>query len=114
MGKALQVLVGILATILSLFFKLALAILVGVLLLQLMIWYVSRSANEFCDSLTPTDNYKTLIEKANASGYRVFEFKEREVHIVKIPTQDSPFFRMACVVTLSEGEIIGKEVLADD
>ncbi len=73
-----------------------------------------RPANEFCDSISSTDRFDEVKAKASNRGYRTFEYERGSFLVVKVSTQDSPFFRMACVITYSSGSIVSKEVLADD
>ena len=94
--------------------KALLVILILLLLLWAVLWFIARPANKFCNNLSATDKYENVISKARALGYRTYDFKRDKGLVVKISTQDSPFFRMACVVTFSNDAIIKKEVIADD
>ena len=114
MGNATQLLLGIVVKLALVLLKLLLVILVLGILLQTFTWYVSRSAEEFCDNLTNSDNLESVLNKAEALGYRSFSYQREDGLLVKVPTQDSPFFRMACVVTFTDGVISAKEVVADD
>ena len=114
MERTSQIILGLLVKLASVLFKLLVALFVGVILLYLFTWYITRSADEFCDSLTDSDSYESVVKKAETLGYRVFTSENEENLFVRIPTQDSPFFRMACVVMFTDGVITRKEVLADD
>ncbi len=94
--------------------KLLFVLLLLVLAVWLVTWYSMRPANQFCDNVLSTDSIENVMTRASEQGYKFFEYKRDDTHVVKIPTQDSPFFRMACVITYSNGQIISKEILADD
>lgn len=94
--------------------KIFIVLLVLVAILCFLIWLSMRPANLFCNNLSAFDKYEDVISKASVLGYKTYELKQDEDLVVKIPTQKSPFFRMACVVKFSNGTIITKEVIADD
>jgi hypothetical protein len=96
------------------FLNLLVVVLIFNAILWLVVWFTMRPANKFCENVSPNDNYENVKSKAKAQGYRTYDYKNDGVLVLKIPTQDSPFFRMACVVTFSNGAIISKEVIADD
>ena len=95
-------------------FKLIMVVGLLVVILLVTLWYFAGPANEFCDSLVENENYESLISKAERIGYRVYGLEGEGTLEVIIPLQDSPFFRFACVVTIENNKIIGKEVRADD
>ena len=73
-----------------------------------------RPANHLCDNVLSSDSIASITAGASEQGYKVFEYRIEDIQVVKIPTQDSPFFRMACVIKYRNDQIISKEVLADD
>ncbi len=114
MGRGAEGVPGILAVLASLLFKLFFVMVVIGILIQGFTWLVSGSANDFCESLGDNDNLESVVKKAGELGYRTFSYDRGEDLILSIPDQDSPFFRMACVVTFTDGVITAKEVIADD
>ena len=63
---------------LSLLFKLMIiAVIIGVPT-WLGLWYVSKPANEFCDSLSEISSADHIIASAEAAGYRVFDFQQQD------------------------------------
>jgi len=94
--------------------KLLFVLLLLVLAVWLVTWYSMRPANQFCDNVSSKDSIENVTARASDQGYNVFEYQHDDTQVVKISTQDSPFFRMACVITYSNHQIISKEVLADD
>ncbi len=91
-------------------------IIVGLFLaFKLGDFLMTRDANAFCSQLGDDESTESIRLKAELRGYRVFERSRSggEVDFV-IPTQDSPFFRFACVATFEQGVLVHKEVIADD
>ena len=114
MGGGAEGVTGLLAMLASLLFKLGFVIVVIGILIQGFTWLISGSANDFCEGLGDNENLESVVKKAGELGYRTYSYERGEDLILSIPDQDSPLFRMACVVTFTDGLITAKEVVADD
>lgn len=78
------------------------------------LWYVARPAIKFCDNLEFTASRSDVALTAKELGYSIYEYEGDANKKIRVSTQDSPFFRMACVVTFENKIIVNKEVIADD
>lgn len=86
-----------------------------ILLLKSCEYYSQKNANDFCNSVNEHYSISTVYEKAETLGYRIFRDDDSGgVASIRVPTQDSPYFRFACVISFKNGKLVEKEVVADD
>ena len=101
-------------TVFKLVMKLVLVFVVLGITLKGVIYYFQRDAYEFCELISDDFSVEKVNEFAEAKGYRSFDSTNVRGLEIVIPTQDSPYFRFACVLTFDDGILIRKEVRADD
>lgn len=94
--------------------KLILAISLLLITLWLPIWYKARPINNFCNSLTISNSYQNIISKAQHFKYRVYNTLDAKSGTASVVAENTPFFSMACVVTIENNIIVKKEVWATD
>ncbi|SDT97530.1 hypothetical protein [Halopseudomonas salegens] len=77
-------------------------------------YFIYKDAVGLCQEITMSDSIETVKDIAGAKGYTHYIHEGEGLKKVVIPTQDSPFFRFACVVTFDEGVILNKEARSYD
>ena len=78
-------------------------------------YYFTKDASELCSKLAPNETLDGVRRAAELAGYKLYERERADGQLdIVIPTQDSPFFRFACIATLKDGVLIRKEVVAAD
>jgi hypothetical protein len=94
--------------------KIIFAFILVALSLKLAIFFSTRKADDFCESIKKDSSVRSVEVAAKELGYDYFEkvYGSHKKYIIS--TQGSPFFRFSCVVTYEKGILIDKKVIADD
>ena len=104
----------IITRILKFLLKLSLGISGFLFLLWLPLWYFAKPVNDFCNSFSSDSSYEDVVSKAKELKYRISNQVKEKNGTLLVENQDSPFFRMACVITFKDNKIIQKEVRSSD
>ncbi len=78
-------------------------------------YFLTKESDDFCLSIEQDDTVEIIQSKAKSLGFKVYE-REGSNNKIKlvVPSQDSPFFRFACVVNFQNRKLVSKEVIAAD
>ena len=78
-------------------------------------YLLTKESDDFCLSIEQDDTIEIIQSKAKSFGFKVRKRKGTNDKIkLVIPSQDSPFFRFACVVIFKDGKLVSKQVVAAD
>lgn len=99
--------------------KVGIALLLAFFILSMLIttYFLSKgkSISGFCDSIKMTDQLTDVVVKAKQQGLVLFnENTKIKTGTLYIYNKKSPFGRLACVITLENGNIIKTEQITAD
>ena len=94
--------------------KAGFAIIAVVLAVKFFSYYATKDADDLCQSIGNDFSVSKTKAVAEMRGYRYFESTKENTTKIVIPTQDSPFFRFACVVIFDGDTMTHKQVQSDD
>ena len=85
-------------------------LLIIISIIWIILWYMAKPANDFCNSLNASDDLKLITLKANSFGYSLL----KESGGLKVVTRQSSFMSFSCLISIEQGHITNKEVIIGD
>jgi zona occludens toxin (predicted ATPase) len=77
------------------------------------VWYKALPMESFCKSVPDSATPEMVVASAKEQGFPVFDVVEAR-GVVSVLSQHAPWFRYSCEVEFTNGQVIGKRVIAAD
>lgn len=77
-------------------------------------WKTTAGVNDFCGRVEQSFIIEDVVYLSKQKGYKYFLTSSKNREDISVITQDSPFFRFACVVRFHQGVFLEKKVIAYD
>jgi len=113
-SKIVLVITAIIVNVAKNILKIVLVITAIIFIVKLGSYYTTKDADVFCQGIASNDSVGDVEIKAKEKGYNYIISTKAKATKIIVSTQDSPFFRFACVATFENDGLISKEVQADD
>lgn len=85
-----------------------------VLIFYAVKWKTTAGVNDFCGRIEQSFIIEDVVYLSKQKGYKYFLTSSKNREDISVITQDSPFFRFACVVSFHQGVFLEKKVIAYD